>query len=99
MSYMVNGYYDLKQLGSKVITPYVGAGLGPLHGELDVQGTKADDTVFGYQFMVGAAYKVNRNISLDLSYRFQGAASDFSESGASFSYHSSNLLAGMRYFF
>lgn len=99
LSYMLNGYYDFKLAGRSPITPFIGAGLGILHGELDVQGSKGDDTVFGYQFMLGAAYKVTRNVSLDLSYRFQGAASDFSESGTSFSYHSSNILAGMRYNF
>ncbi|GFO70557.1 outer membrane channel protein [Geomonas limicola] len=98
LSYMFNGYYDFKLSGTPV-TPFVGAGLGILHGELDVQGSKGDDTVFGYQFMLGAGYKVNRNITLDLSYRFQGAASDFSESGTSFSYNSSNILFGMRYNF
>lgn len=97
LSYMLNGYYDFKI--SSPFTPYVGAGLGILHGELDDAGVKSDDTTFGYQFMVGAGYKINKNITLDLSYRFQGATSDFSENGLSISYHSSNILAGLRYNF
>lgn len=97
MSYMFNGYYDIKT--QSAITPFIGAGLGILHGEFSEPGDNTDDTSFGYQFSVGAAYKVNKNVDLDLSYRFQGAASDFAKNGVSISYHSSNIFGGIRYNF
>lgn len=97
MSYMVNGYYDFKN--SSAFTPYVGAGLGLVYGELDDNGVNSDDTVFGYQVIVGAAYNFNKNFALDLSYRFQGAAEDFSQNGMDLSYMSSSIMAGLRYSF
>jgi opacity protein-like surface antigen len=97
MSYMVNGYYDIKT--NSAFTPYIGAGIGMINGELDDSGYTSDDTVFGYQFIVGAAYNVNKNFALDLSYRFQGAAQDFSLNGSDLSYMSSSIMAGLRYSF
>lgn len=97
LSYMVNALYDINI--KSPITPYVGAGIGLLDGELKIQGTKYDDTEFGYQIIVGAAYKVNKNLALDLSYRFQGAPSDFSKNDVSIEYNSSNIMAGLRYNF
>lgn len=97
MSYMVNGFYDIKT--NSAVTPYIGAGIGMINGELDDNGYTSDDTVFGYQLIVGAAYNVNKNFALDLSYRFQGAADDFSMNGSDVSYMSSSIMAGMRYSF
>jgi outer membrane immunogenic protein len=97
LSYMVNAFYDIKT--KSAFTPYLGAGIGMINGELDDNGYTADDTVFGYQFIVGAAYNFNKNFALDLSYRFQGAAQDFSLNGSDLSYMSSNIMAGMRYSF
>jgi len=97
LSYMINALYDINI--KSPITPYVGAGIGLLNGELNDQGTKDDDTEFGYQIILGAAYNVNRNLALDLSYRFQGAPSDFSKNGVSIEYNSSNIMAGLRYNF
>jgi len=97
MSYMVNGFYDIKT--NSAFTPYVGAGLGIINGELEDNISSADDTVFGYQLIVGAAYNVNKNLAIDLSYHFQGAAEDFSVDGTDVSYMSSNIMAGIRYHF
>jgi len=97
MSCMVDAYYDLKN--NSKFTPYVGVGLGALYGEFEDPGFKSHDTVFGYQLIVGAAYNVTQNVSIDLSYRFQGAASDFEISGTEVSYMSSNIMAGLRYNF
>lgn len=97
-SYMVNAYYDF--LNKSKFTPYVGMGLGMVNGELTSPGFKGDDTVFGYQFIVGSAFKVAPRIVLDLSYRFQAAAKDFAlEGGSQVSYKSSNIVAGLRYNF
>ncbi|KAB0670257.1 porin family protein [Oryzomonas sagensis] len=97
MSYLVNGYYDIKT--GTIFTPYVGAGLGVLDGELQVQGTKYDDTVFGYQIAVGTTIAVDQHIALDFSYKFQGAGSDFSKDGVSLSYLNSSFSGGFRYSF
>lgn len=96
-SYMANVYYDFKL--KSPFTPYIGVGLGLLNGEFNDFGFKEDDTVFGYQFAVGTAYNFNKNVALDLSYRLQGAASDFKVDGAEISYMSSNIMAGVRYSF
>jgi len=98
MSYMVNGYYDIKTT-EPAITPYIGAGLGLINGELNDNGQKADDNVFGYQVVAGIGFNVNKNVAIDLSYRFQGAASDLKVEGSELSYTSSNLMAGLRYNF
>lgn len=97
MSYMVNAFYDIKT--NSPITPYIGAGLGLLKGELNVQGSKLNDTQLGYQLIVGAAYNLNKNVAIDLSYRLQGAASDFSKNNVDIEYMSSNIMAGLRYSF
>lgn len=96
MSYMLNGYYDFPTGTS--FTPFIGAGIGLLDGELE-NGISVDDTVLGYQLTVGAAMKMAPNLNLDISYRYQGAADDFDFEGTDVSYGSSNILAGIRYSF
>jgi len=97
LSYMANAYYDIKT--NSPFTPYIGVGLGLLNGEFKDPDFKEDDTVFGYQFAVGAAYNFNKNVAFDVSYRFQGAASDFEVGASEISYMSSNIMAGLRYNF
>jgi len=97
LSYMVNAFYDINT--DSPLTPYVGAGLGLLNGEIKVPGSKKDDNEVGYQAIFGAAYNLNKNLAIDLSYRFQGATSDFSKDGVSLEYKSNNIMAGMRYNF
>ncbi|MCM0080841.1 outer membrane beta-barrel protein [Geomonas sp. Red32] len=97
-SYMVNAYYDFKA-DTFPIKPFVGVGLGLLHGELSVPGENDSDNQFGYQFTVGASYPVDQAINMDLLYRYQGSASDFAANGVSVSYGSSSIMAGIRYNF
>ena len=97
MSYMLNGYLDMKTNGS--VQPFLGVGIGFLNGEIDDNGFTTDDTVFGYQLTAGLALPINKNLSLDLYYRFQGAASDFEDAGDELSYTSSNIYGGFRYAF
>jgi opacity protein-like surface antigen len=97
MSYMANGYFDFKN--STQVTPFIGAGIGLLHGEIDDNGFKTTDNAFGYQFMAGVGFNLNKNVTLELSYRFQGAASDFEDNADRFSYMSSNITGGIRYNF
>lgn len=96
MSYMANAYFDIKT--QSAFTPYIGAGLGVVNGEIDIEGDKDDDTVFGYQVIAGVAYNMNKNMAIELSYRFQ-SSSDLSIDDADVSYMSSNIMAGLRYNF
>lgn len=101
MSYMLNGYYDI-DLGLPSVTFLLGAGLGMLNGEVENHdvGTKADDNVLGYQITAGLSYNINRNVSIDLYYRFQGASYPFEmAAGSKVSYGSSNINGGIRYNF
>jgi opacity protein-like surface antigen len=95
-SLMGNGYFDFKN--NSPVTPFIGAGMGLVTARLNDNGYQFDDTVFGYQFMVGAAFALNNRISLDLSYRLQGT-SDLNTLDGKISYMSSNILFGMRYQF
>lgn len=96
-SFMVNGYYDIKT--NSVATPFLGIGLGLIKGELDDNGYTFDDTVLGYQLIAGVGFGLSKNVTLDVSYRLQGAASDFEKYGDEISYMSSNFYGGIRYKF
>lgn len=96
-SYMVNALYDFK--GSSQATPYIGVGLGLLNGELEVQGSEADENEIGYQAIVGTAFNLDKNVAIDLSYRLHSAPSDFSKDGVEIEYMSSNIMLGIRYNF
>lgn len=95
-SFMGNGYFDFKT--NSPVTPFVGAGIGMVNGRMKDNGYSFEDTVFGYQFMVGASFALNKRINLDLSYRLQGT-SDLETLDGKISYLSSNLLFGARYQF
>ena len=97
MSFMLNAYYDFKT--QSTVTPFVGGGIGMLIAELEVEGFSEDDTVPGYQLMAGISWAASPNVSIDLSYCFQGAASDFDKEGVKLGYTSSNLFAGLRFNF
>ncbi|MGD0277128.1 MAG: outer membrane beta-barrel protein [Syntrophales bacterium] len=96
-SYMVNAYYDIKT--NSPLTPFIGLGLGLLNGDIKLEGWSKDDTEFGYQIIAGAAYKVDKNVAIDISYHFQAAASDFEVAGYNLSYKSSSIMVGLRYNF
>jgi len=97
MSFFLNSYYDIRT--NFPVAPYIGAGLGLINGELDTQGTKNSENVVGYQMIFGGAIDVGKNLLLDISYRFQGTGSNFSNSNMNLSYSSSNIMAGLRYNF
>ena len=106
MTFMANGYYDITQLKIPVI-PFVGVGMGLLHGKMKNDNGSDTDITFGYQLMAGASYAFNKNISADLRYRLQGVFSDFEfeekinnvKVTEKFPYMSSSFLAGIRYNF
>lgn len=97
MSYMVNAIYDFKN--STIVTPFIGGGVGLLNGEFKQNSYSVDTNAFGYQFIVGTAFNLNKNFAIDLSYRFQGAGGEFSKDGVDVAYNSSNIFAGVRYTF
>lgn len=102
LSYMVNGYYDITQANLPVV-PFVGLGAGMISGSFkytDPTGSDTTkDTVFGYQAMLGVSYAINKNVSVNCNYKFQGAASDFEKDGTKIPYTSSTINLGARYNF
>lgn len=97
LSFMANTYYDIKN--ESAVTPFLGAGIGILNGEIDSDGDSEDDTVFGYQLTAGVSFSTSKNLNLDVFYRYQGSATDFSQDDVDISYGSSNIMAGFRYTF
>jgi len=97
-SYMINTYYDFTNKYS--FSPYIGVGVGLINGNFTSPGFDSGTTVFGYQFIVGSAYKVTPRFAVDLAYRYQGASKDFAiEGGSHVSYDSNNIVIGLRYNF
>ena len=107
---MANGYYDFKS--SSPFTPYLGMGLGAANVEIkNITGPlgndlnySVDDSVFAYQFIAGCSYAINKNIALDISYRYVGADDpSFDDSYynrvTDFEFASHNFLFGGRYTF
>jgi opacity protein-like surface antigen len=106
---MVNAYYDFKTLSPSVI-PYLGIGAGGANvsANFTVDGDRVVDEkqiVFAYQFVVGVAFPVSKELAIDLNYKY------FATSDPSFSsnyspgvnieteYASSNIFLGLRYNF
>jgi opacity protein-like surface antigen len=96
-TYMLNGYLDYKS--DTPITMFIGAGLGMINGEFDSGNDSIDDTVFGYQASIGGSVAANKNIKIDLFYRFIGTATDFEQDDVKIDYSSSNIYLGVRYLF
>lgn len=73
-SLMGNAIYDIKTGGR--LTPYIGVGAGVAGIDWNdvspVGGGSVDDnaTVFAYQGIAGAAYRINDNLQLTLDYRY-----------------------------
>lgn len=93
MSYMVNGFYDMKVAAP--VTPFFGLGLGAINGD----DGDDDDTAFGYQLTAGITSPINEFLNLDVYYRYQGTFSDFEVEGVDISYDASLIFAGLRYNF
>jgi opacity protein-like surface antigen len=77
LAFMANGFFDFHN--QSIMTPYIGGGVGfaSLHlsdttsGNVIVYGA-ADDTVFAWQAGAGVEIALNRQVSLDLGYRYFG---------------------------
>ncbi len=109
LSFMANVYYDFDT--GTPITPYIGAGVGgvDLMTKIAQGGTTiVDDSAigFGYQGIIGAAYKINEALSLKADYRYLGTTDvSFSNSPgvgagtAKMSYKSHAVMIGFIYRF
>lgn len=103
-SYMVNAYYD--HANAEIVRPFIGGGIGfakvEMNGNVD---NNFSDTGFGYQVMAGLTGELVKHVNLDLYYRFMGTSFELKKDRYPFSsttispYHSSNILAGLRYTF
>jgi OmpA-OmpF porin, OOP family len=107
-SLMANGFYDLNT-GTK-FTPYVGAGLGGALVTFDnvsIPGSsnRIDDSdiALAYQAMAGVGYQLDRNLKLDVGYRYFATespgfqATNGSEIGSH--YHDHAAVISLRYEF
>jgi opacity protein-like surface antigen len=77
---MANAYYDF-DIGNWPVTPYLGAGIGVarirasnIQRNLVACCPQVDgsDTVFAFQFIAGAQWRITPNFSASLDYRFLG---------------------------
>ncbi|HOX16422.1 MAG TPA: outer membrane beta-barrel protein [Smithellaceae bacterium] len=107
LSFLANGYIDF--VNKSPFTPYISAGIGIAN-----VGVKSDyyydhhndryyyydddDTVFAYQVGAGVAYSINKNMILDLKYRFF-ATEDPNLYGSKAEFKSHNIYFGFRYTF
>jgi opacity protein-like surface antigen len=63
---LANGYYDFKN--ASAFTPYIGAGIG--YGWEWGSGAAVNAQGVAVGFAAGVAYDMNRNLALDVGYRF-----------------------------
>ena len=64
---------------------------------MDLVGNE-DDTVFAYQLAAGGSLTINKNLSVDLQYRYFATADpDFD--GLEAEYNTHNLIFGLRFTF
>ena len=110
MALMVNGYYDFRMV-SPTIVPYLGVGVGGarVSTKLEEPGGSAviddDDLVFAYQVMAGVGFAVNKQVTIDLGYKYFATADPSFEvigtGGAKLDseYSSHNVFLGLRYSF
>lgn len=110
MALMVNGYYDFRMV-SPTFVPYLGAGIGGarVSAKVDdpIDGPVIDDSdmVFAYQLVAGVGIPVNKQITIDLNYKYFATTDpEFEIIGAGgikgeAEYGSHNIFLGVRYSF
>ncbi|MCH8092341.1 MAG: outer membrane beta-barrel protein [Proteobacteria bacterium] len=106
-SLMGNAIYDIKTGGR--LTPYIGVGAGVAGIDWNditpVGGGSVDDnaTVFAYQGIAGAAYRINDNLQLTLDYRYFATEDHVltTSTGTNFDtdYRSHAIFVGLRWTF
>jgi len=72
LTFLLNGYIDFNYGSAFSWFVTAGAGFARIDGEMTVDGVNydEDDTVFAYQFGVGAGYAVTETVTLDCKYRY-----------------------------
>lgn len=81
--------------------PYIGAGLGVVHGKVEAPSGFSDikDTVFAYQGIIGVGYNITENWGATLDYRYTGS-DDWKKHGLKYEGLNSHSVAlGIRYSF
>jgi len=92
---LFNAYYDF-DFGSPFV-PFVGGGLGMAKVEADVRNVdrSLDETVFAWNVGIGFGYAINKNLSLEMSYRYL-ATEDVEFDRLTLTYANSLFLGGVR---
>jgi opacity protein-like surface antigen len=106
LSFMANGWYDLKT--GTPFTPHLGGGIGlaqvKMHG-LQVAGTgltlvEDSDLVLAYQLGAGVSYEITPRLNFTLDYRFFATSAptfvDFERVHFDAEYMSHSVMAGVR---
>ena len=72
LTFLLNVYIDFNYGSAFSWFVTAGAGFARIDGEMTVDGVNydEDDTVFAYQFGVGAGYAVTETVTLDCKYRY-----------------------------
>jgi opacity protein-like surface antigen len=67
----VNAYYDFNKDGA--LQPFVGAGVGVAHVNIDGVSYRGHDTGFAYQLKGGLGYRFSDRLTGEVAYRYLGA--------------------------
>lgn len=110
LSFMVNAYFDIDTGTS--FTPFIGGGIGFANVDVELKGRVVengevifdesggdDETVFAYQGIVGVAFAMSDNTSLDLSYRYFATTDPKFDDDVEGEYGGHNFMLGFRYSF
>lgn len=95
---LFNAYYDIN-FGSPLV-PFIGGGIGIAKVDADVRNidTSLDETVWAWNVGGGLAFTINKNISLELSYRYL-ATEDIEFDRLTVTYEDNQFLGGVRFTF
>ena len=106
LNFMANAYYDIHEMHSFGVMPYVGGGVGVAqlsNSNGVLAGGTSNDTVFAYQVGAGVAYDVSSKVTMDVGYRYFGTSdakfNDNASGIVTMKYDSHNILAGLRFKF
>lgn len=96
-TWMANAYWDMKN--DSMITPYLGAGLGYAHQNLEAAGFDESEGAFVWQAIAGAAFELTPNWAITADYRYVDTTDfDFGAVGEE-DYSAHEVRGGLRYTF
>lgn len=96
-----NAYYDFRMVSPSIV-PYLGGGLGFADVSLEAPGVDDDDVVFAYQLAAGVGFVMNKQVTIDLGYKYFATSDpEFATNAGKreAEYKSHNLFLGARYNF